>query len=231
MSLAVAITTAPRSVETLSRSAASFLRAGFSDAFIVSDGPIAEYPGFFSRINEPPLGGLKNWCWALQLLAETTEATWLMVVEDDVMWARGAAAALEKDLRALESLPNVGYLSLYTCRKVSREIETRRGRRKLSAGLYRSFLAGSCWGSQAYVLPRNTAIALLANETFNDLRHHYKKNRNRDGIVSGCLTAMGMHLYYRVPCLVSHELGSGNSSLRTKPVQPSLLTDYWTGMP
>lgn len=230
MSLAIAITTAPRPVETLTRSAESLRRAGFAHAVIVSDGPVAERDGFDTCVNDPPLGGLKNWCHALQLLVEMTDARWLMVVEDDVLWAKHAAAALEKDLRLLDNKPNVGYLSLYTCRKVAREIERRKGRR-LSAGLHRSALGASCWGSQAYAVPRSAALALLANPVFDDLRRNYVKNRNRDNIVSGCLAAMNLALYYRVPCLVSHEIGSANSSLSTKPVQRGLLTDYWTGKP
>lgn len=230
MSLAVAVTTAPRPVETLSRSADSFRRAGFDGAAIVSDGPLASRDGFVTYVNDPPLGGLRNWCFALQLLVETTQASWLMIVEDDVLWAKNAAAALDADLAMLDGKPNVGYLSLYTCRKVSREIERRKGGR-LGKGLHKSTLGASCWGSQAYAIPRSAAVALLANEAFDDFRRNYVKNRNRDNIVSGCLMAMGLSLYYRVPCLVSHEMGSANSSLSTKPVQRGLLTDYWTGKP
>lgn len=230
MSLAVAVTTAPRPVETLTRSTESLRRAGFEDAAIVSDGPVVSRDGFVTYVNSPPLGGLKNWCWALQMLVETTQASWLMVAEDDVLWAKGAAAALAQDLEWLDAKGDVGYLSLYTCRKVSREIERRKGGR-LGKGLHKSALGAGCWGSQAYVIPRSSAVALLANEAFDDFRRNYVKNRNRDNIVSGCLAAMGFALYYRVPCLVSHEMGSANSSLSTKPVQRGLLTDYWTGKP
>lgn len=235
--LAIAITTAPRPVETFTQSYSSLRDAGFTQGVFVFDDGNNPSPIFQSSwtgrrdINNPPRGGLKNWAHALETLVNESDEPWLMVLEDDVLWARGAAAALEKNLRELEpTRAEVGYLSLYLSRKVSREIERRKGR-KLRPGIYASHLAEGCWGSQAYVFTREGAIALLADPTFDDRRRNYEKNRNRDGIVSGCLAAMGRRLYYRVPCLVDHSLGNANSSLGPKPVQYSLLTNYWTGRP
>lgn len=232
--LAIAITTAPRPVATFDQSLASLRKAGFSEVvWVMNDGEFMnEIPACRVVQNSPPLGGLKNWAHALETLVNTTDAPWLMVLEDDIRWARGAAAALVKDLRTLDGKlrDGVGYLSLYLSRKVSKEIEYRRGR-PLRPGIYASKLAEGCWGSQAYVLTREGAVALLADPTFDDRRRNYVKNRNRDGIVSGCLAAMGRRLYYRVPCLVDHALGSANSSLGAKPVQRALLTDYWTAKP
>lgn len=245
MRLAIAITTAPRPRQTVSRSYRSLRDAGFSEPVILLvDGvdpcydpaPELPPPGVLdTRVNDPPLGGLKNWAHALETLVNETSARWLMVLEDDILWAKGAAGALAVDLDRLEraqasgSLPSVGYLSLYLARKVSREIERRLHRRPLGPSMYASELGGDCWGSQAYAIPRAAAVSLLADTKFDDLRRNYVKNRNRDNIVSGCLADMGLKLYYRVPCLVSHELGSANSSLSNKPVQLNLLSDYWTG--
>jgi hypothetical protein len=236
--LAAAVTTAPRPRDTLPMSLSSMYHAGFRDpVLLLSDHAAAHVmqtphhiPPLTIIRNDPPLGGLKNWCQALQLLIERTEARWLMVCEDDITWAPGAAAPLEHDLNMLDGRP-VGYVSLYIARKVSREIEQRKQVRRLSPGLHRSELGEGVWGSQAYVLPRTTAAALLADPTFDDLRRNYVKNRNRDGIVSGALHRMGLPLFFRVPALVSHKLGEANSSLREKPVQQSLLCDYWTGRP
>lgn len=233
--LAIAITTAPRPIATFDASLRSLRNAGFTQTvWVMNDGPFMnEIPACRVVNNAPALGGLKNWAYALETLVDATAAPWLMVLEDDVRWARGAAAALEKDLRDLQGgklHDVVGYLSLYLSRKVSREIEGRKGR-PLRPGIYGSGLAGNCWGSQAYVFTRDGARALLADPKFADLRANYTKNRNRDNIVSGCLAAMRRRLYYRVPCLVDHSLGNANSSLRVKPVQINLLTDYWTGAP
>lgn len=164
------------------------------------------------------------------MLVETTDAQWLLVAEDDVLWANNAAQALYHDLE--QSDPDrTGYISLYLARKVAVDIERRANWKRLKPGIYTSRLGAACWGSQAYVIPRKTAKALLADPTFDDLRRNYVKNRNRDNLVSGRLAAMGFALLYRVPCLVSHELGNANSSLGDKPIQKSLLTDYWTGEP
>lgn len=241
MRLAVAVTTAPRPRQTVAQSYRSFRDAGFTEpVLMLADGPpepVPELPPpgpLDLRLNAPPLGGLKNWCRALETLLQESPARWLLVLEDDILWARGAAAALAKDLDTLDKIvksaahPGVGYLSLYLARKVSRNIESMRGR-PLKPGMYSTTLAGECWGSQAYAIPRGTAERLLADPAFDDLRRNYVKNRNRDGIVSGRLAALGLKLYYRVPCLVSHELGSANSSLAEKPVQQALLSDYWTG--
>lgn len=184
------------------------------------------------QINSPPLGGLRNWAAALERLVSVTASRWVMVCEDDILWAPGAAPALDRDLMKLDMLAKpVGYLSLYLARKVSTEIESRRKTARLSPGLYTSGLGKECWGSQAYALPREVAVALLADPTFDLYRRTYEKNRNRDNIVSGCLHRMGCRLYYRVPSLVSHEMGSANSSLGNKPVQRGLLCNYWTGKP
>lgn len=233
MRLAIGITTAPRPRETFTRSYSSLRAAGFTDPVLVkADGPVAfEDGGAAVRENVPILGGLKNWCDTLETLLNDSPAPWLLILEDDILWAKGAAAALAQDLRKLDVIRGgVGYLSLYLSRKVARGIEQRRGG-KLPPGLFTTDIAAECWGSQAYVIPRETARELLADTGFDDRRRNYEKNRNRDNIVSGCLAKMGKRLYYRVPCLVNHELGSANSSLALKPVQRALLTDYWTGKP
>ena len=237
--VAIAITTAPRPVETLVRSYCSLCDAGFLEhpKWLLSDGPIPDELARAGRLtlrrNDPPLGGLKNWAAALETLVQESNAAWLLVLEDDILWARGAAKALARDLEGLDRRcrERVGYVSLYLSRKVSREIERTRQRKPLAAGLWQTSMAGECWGSQAYCVPRETAVALLRDPKFDDLRRNYVKNRNRDNIVSGCLAAMGLRLYYRVPSLVNHQLGSANSSLADKPVQRALLCDYWTGRP
>jgi hypothetical protein len=233
--LAIAITTAPRPVASFDRSLASLRAAGFDQGvWVFNDGPSqADIPACRVVNNSPPLGGLKNWAHALETLVNETAAPWLMVLEDDIQWAKGAAAALRRDLEKLEAVSGatIGYLSLYLARKVAHEIEQRKGRRPLPSGMYVSGLGRGCWGSQAYVIPRAAAVDLLRWPAFDDKRRNYEKNRNRDNIVSGCLAAMGRRLYYRVPCLVDHAWGNANSSLGPKPIQRALLTDYWTGRP
>lgn len=242
MTLAIAVTTAPRPTPTLHLSLASLRAAGFRQPVTVfDDGPedpacldgrVAAWEPVRWIRNDPPKGGLRNWVFALRHLAtdeSCRDAAWLMVLEDDIRWAVGAAAALMPALSIKWPAP-VGYLSLYLPRKVSMPIEIdRRGR--LPPGWYRSKLAGDCWGSQAYILPRDAALELLEDADFRHTVATYEKNRNRDRIVSGALARLGRSLYYRAPCLVTHDWGNANSSLAAKPIQRALLTDYWTGRP
>lgn len=232
MKIVYAITTAPRPIPTLERSLASMRAAGINAPVpVFSDGPCTVSDAAAIVIeNTPPLGGLRNWCHALERVTRETNAEWIAMLEDDILWAQGSGEALLRDLdHSRRQAPDIGYLSLYLPSIVSRSMEREQMRVRLRPGYHRSRMGNRCWGSQAYVLPRHAAEALLADPTFQDYRQNYAKNRNRDNIVSGCLSQMGRQLLYRVPCLVSHELGSANSSLGDKPVQRGLLTRYWTG--
>lgn len=229
-SLAIAITTAPRRTETFTQSLASLRAAGFDGlvrVFADRVHPAADDRCMVLR-NDPPLDGLKNWCHALRTLLTDTDADWLMVLEDDVTWAPGSAEALDRDLLELDP-SDTGYLSLYLCRHVSKEIKREQLVRNLKPGIYATQMGSRCWGSQAYVLPRTSAERLLASHNF--MKYAAIRKKNRDILVSGELLRMGLALRYRVPCLVNHDLGSANSSLSNKPVMPDLLTDYWTGRP
>jgi hypothetical protein len=226
------MTTAPRPVSTIRRSVASFRQAGFDGPLlVVSDGlPSEPLLGPVELVvNDPPRGGLRNWLHAFRLAVKRSPGSWVGVLEDDILWAEGAAAALDAEL-GRRWPADVGYLSLYLARKVSRELESRGGR-PLRAGWHESQLGGLCWGSQAYLFPPGMAGQLAASRDFEATVLGWVKNRNRDGIISGWLSKRGMRLMYRVPSLVSHDLGSANSSLAPKPVQRSLLCDYWTGRP
>lgn len=152
-----------------------------------------------------------------------------MLCEDDITWAEGSRSALAADLQSVN--PDVGFLSLYCANRVSREIERRQRRLRLKRGWHESRLGWESWGSQCLIFPRPAALRLLVDPQFNDFRVNYEKNRNRDAVTAKCVIDLGMKTLYRIPCLVNHDLGSGNSSLRLKPVQKGLTTRYWTGKP
>lgn len=231
MSLSIAITTAPRPRETFTASLESLRAAGFEQTvYVLADCPTQPAGNCEVIRNEPKLGGLKNWCQALETLLQRTDADWLMVLEDDVTWASGAAQALERDLAVLSERQDIGYLSLYLPRWNARRME-HRAKGRLTPGFH-VYDADNSWGSQAYVISRPVAERLLAKGgKFDNYRRNYTPNKNRDTLVSRCLQKMGLKLLHRVPCLVDHKLGSGNSSLSRKPVLPNLRTDYFTGSP
>lgn len=228
--LAIAITTAPRAKETFTASLASLRQAGFTQPVrVFADKVNPSGDGCLVTVNDPPLDGIKNWYKACQTLIEETSAPWLMILEDDVTWANGAAQALYRDLEGLDP-EKVGYVSLYLCRHVAKHIHRELHVSRLPAGMHNAAsMGGRCWGSQAYVLPRQSAERLLSDRIFTNMVQIRWKNR--DLLVSGTLSRHGKKLLYRVPCLVNHKLGNANSSLTKKGVMPDLLTDYWTGEP
>jgi hypothetical protein len=228
--LAIAITTAPRDRETFAASLASLRAAGFvQQVRVLADKVSPEGEGCVITRNDPPLDGIKNWYKACRTLLDETAATWLMILEDDVTWAKGASEALYRDLGALDPA-TTGYLSLYLCRHVAKHIQREAHAKRLPPGMHdAASMGGRCWGSQAYVLPRQSAEKLLSDRIFTNMVQIRWKNR--DLLVSGTLSRHGKKLLYRVPCLVNHKLGNANSSLTKKGVMPDLLTDYWTGEP
>lgn len=232
MQLAVAITAATRPRPTLATSVESLRTwGGFRDSVhVFADGQVEDVDGVRMWHNEPPLGCFQNWAHAVEtLLRVERRADWLLILEDDVWWCDGAREAIERDVVSLD--PSVvGYLSLYLSRRVSRSLELHAGGGRLRDGIYGTRIGGQCWGSQAYLMPRLSAQALLAWPAFKKRRADLTRSRERDTFVSDCLDRMGRTLLYRVPCLVNHELGANdNSTLWTADGRTRLGTDYFRG--
>lgn len=222
-------TTAPRPKPTLAASLASFMIAGFEAPLVISDGmcpPIAAS----LQINDPPLGCLNNWAYALRVLCGAG-APWCMIAQDDTTWALGGAASFKEQLRSLETsrkFDKLGMISLYCPVKVSHFLE-RHKQERLTPGFHKSHMGWETWGAQAFAFPLHAARLLHQDPQFMNYVATYVKNKNVDRIVPKCLVDMGLDVLYRIPCLVNHEMGSANSSLADKPVQRALLTRYWTG--
>lgn len=221
----VIVTTAPRPRPTVLECLNSMCLAGFERPVVLSDGDNLSMEGVIR--NKPPLGGFKSWCKALDLGVQSRR-DWVLICEDDILWCPNAFTLLAQDLGYCTA-DDFGYLSLYTCRRVSSHLEQRYGVHKrgtLEPGVYESRLGWSTWGSQALLFSRESAIALQQSEAFKDYRKNYGKNRNRDAIVSKCLTLIGRRTWFRIPSLVNHTLGEENSSLGPKGLQLGLRSDY-----
>ncbi|HMF59117.1 MAG TPA: hypothetical protein VK595_02025 [Vicinamibacterales bacterium] len=230
--MATAVITAPRPRETLSLSLRSYRLAGFDNAIrIFADGPVStDTDALHITRNDPPLGNLRNWHLALQTLEIETDADWLMVCEDDIEWVRGACAALIGDLRSLEQsrvFQRAGALSLYLPRRHTKNLPMTLSPGWHGEGLQRGIGA---WGAQCLLFSRAQARALLADTQFNQYLQS-KMDKNVDAIVAKCINDCGREILYRVPCLVDHSLGEGNSSLGYKDDRPNLRTNYFTGQP
>lgn len=230
--IATAIITAPRPVPTLQHSIMSWRHAGFTGVVhVFADG----LPGIVGTLlevheNNPPLGNLRNWHRALSTIYHDTDADWLMVCEDDITWCPGARDALEQDLRGLHkamAMGKVGGLSLYLPRRHYK------GLAPLERGWHSQGLqkGKGAWGAQCLLFTRPQARSLLGDLQFDAFLSDSRWNKNVDAIVSRCINDRGLDLLYRVPCLVNHSLGDGNSSLGYKPDRPDLQTDYYTGQP
>lgn len=235
--LNVSVITAPRGHIVVRRSLESFRQiGGFGNdvpVIVSSDGRCEDLTDLVEVIveNEKPLGNFRNWIQALELAVTHREAEYVMVCEDDIVWAKGSRDALSREigevLREWERTEaGVGAMSLYFP-----EHEARHVGKSLRDGWYVGAMKGmSTWGAQCLVFSVRQATSLLSSPKFREMRANPKWSKNVDGIVATCLNDMGQTIAYRVPCLVNHEpLGAGNSSLGYPDDRPSLRTRYFTG--
>lgn len=229
-------TTAPRPMPTLAHSVASFRNAGFDAPLVLCDWldegalDLASVDAARIEINSPPLGCLKNWARALLELCRA-QAPWCLIAQDDTIWASGSYAVLKKELLSIQQtkrFAQLGMISLFCPQRVSNYLLKRHAH--LSHGYYDVDMGWDTWGAQAFLFPLHSARLLHQDPQFMKFVDTYTKNRNVDRIVPKCLLDMKLKVRYRIPSLVEHSLGSGNSSLGEKPVQRGLETRYFNGV-
>jgi hypothetical protein len=197
-SIAVAMTTAPRRVPTLPRALASLVEAGFSGGVHV----LAE-PNTWDQIQRPngerivtidhraTRGCFDNWRRALLYLLGQTTAPWLLVVQDDAIWAPGAAEALLVETRARQD-QLIGFLSPYvTARDVP--LGSVNGWNECRSGW-------ELWGALALCIPRGTARELLKHPRFVN----HRGDQQVDAVVAASMLDLGRPSYVHVPSLVDH---------------------------
>ncbi len=195
VNLAIAMTTAPRPIPTIDRSLASLRAAGFDQHVLISH-------------DTERLGVPKHWLRTLEMLLSSTSEPWLLMLQDDTTWSPDAAAELEARRQSLAP-----FWSLYVDKTVANELEASHGR-PLAPGAYYSRLGHQSGGALAYGFWRPFAEKLLAHEELRrDVETH---ERGIDRWVPKAALALGRELQVWVPSLLTHELGSGNSSMRTK---------------
>jgi hypothetical protein len=212
--LAVAMTTAPRRAPTLPRALSSLRRAGFDEVVHV----FAE-PGTWGQVPRPSeestvvhdhsatLGCFDNWRFALTCLLSRTTAPWLLVVQDDAVWAPGSASALRAETVARQDL-RTGFLSSYVTASdvppgsIDGWNECRSG--------------WNLCGALALCVPRDAAGELLRHHRF--VRH--PKREQVDAVVAESMLDLGRPSYVHVPSLVDH-VGE-TSTLGHDDVSPKL---------
>lgn len=196
--LAVAMTTAPRRMPTFHRALLSLRRAGFSEHVHV----FAE-PGAWSQIPRPhderavthdhavTLGCFENWRHTLTYLLEQTAAPWLLVVQDDAIWAPKSANTLRAATVTRNDL-GTGFLSPYVN---ANDVPPGSvdGWNECRSGWY-------LWGALALCIPRDAATALLQHPRF--VKHPV--DQQVDAVVAASMLDLERPSYVHVPSLVDH---------------------------
>lgn len=234
--IASAIITAPRAEPTLTRSISSMAAAGFlrnvhifaEPGTIVDSGYVLPLAcNYYS--NPFKLGNLRNWVLALETLVAVTTEKWLMVCEDDIKWAARAYDILCYDLeRFNRMLPGAGAISLYCPIRMSKVLEQQYANGKdLQYGWYGAKIGKKTWGAQCLVFHRSWAIELLSDPEFKRVISNPQFDKNVDAHVAQSIMQRNREVVYRIPSLVDHTFGDGNSSLGYKPDRPELRTKYF----
>jgi hypothetical protein len=228
--IAIGIISAPRARPTIKQSIASFRNAGFAGDVQVYAEPgsdVVVSNEVHYHWNETTKGNFRNWIHALESLL-AAQTNWVMICEDDISWAFNAAEILEYDLSKFDVGGNAGALSLYCPIRMSKVLERDYANSApLMHGWYGARLGKGTWGAQCLVLHRYWAHKLLADKVLLAYLANARWEKNVDLIVADTVNRAGREIVYRIPCLVDHTFGDGNSSLGYKVDRPELKTKYF----
>jgi hypothetical protein len=209
--LAIAITTAPRLIPTLDRSVASLRAAGVALPLLVhADGACPPITDAACDVVTRPeaVGALRHWVETLRLLLVRHSATHLLMLQDDLTWARRSARAIRY------AWPHLApFWTWYVDPTVGRYLEQQHG--PLMPGPYLSTLGARSNGALCYGFTRELAEAILASPLLSAALETHRQGIDKR--IPGICAALGQPLQVWVPGLVNHELGSGNSSIKRKP--------------
>jgi hypothetical protein len=207
MNLTIAITTAPRKIDTLGLTISSLRAAGFDCHIRVVAEPGTNLAGIRGSVlqHEAKLGCLKNWDFTLKSLVDTASTDFVAIFQDDIEFKMRSAAALNAALE--KPLPvEFGFFNLYTPQ------------------CHREFCPNFGWnfgktdwhmiGALALVFSKESARVLLGNDKYQEHVKSYAKNEQIDGIV-GLVMSHELRrscLWYN-PSLCRH-IGIGLSTLK-----------------
>jgi hypothetical protein len=229
--IATAIITAPRGVPSIERSLASYRAVGFTNQVWVFAEPGSDcviLDNVYYQWNAERKGNFRNWVQALSQLLSLTDDEWLMVCEDDIVWAHGAADILEYDLSKFKRDGITGAISLFCPIRMSKVLEKQYANGgSLTYGWYGARIGRSTWGAQCLVFHRDWALQLLNDKVLLGFLGDPRWDKNVDALVAETINRKGREIVYRIPCLVDHTFGEGNSSLGYKPERPELKTKYF----
>jgi len=205
-SIAIAMTTAPRPHPTLIRALASLRGAGFSeDVHLFAEPgtlarrlhPSAEHDRTIVHVNSSRRGCFGNWKQAITQLLLKTEARWLLVVQDDAIWAPGSADILRAQT-SVRQASRTGFLSPYVTDKDAVESAFVDGWNECRIGW-------TFWGAIAFCVERTAAAELLRHPRFAQ----HQGTQQVDAVVAASMLDLARPSFVHVPSLVDHV---GNTS-------------------
>lgn len=195
---AVGLTTAPRSIPTLSPCISSLRDAGWAHPRLFVE-PGTDVPPEFSELpkslRDETLGAFPNWYLGVtELFLRQPRAEAFLICQDDILLSRGLRRYLEHRLWPSET---VGVVSLYrpSCYPEG------------DAGTFTDENRGwSSWGALAYVFSNPGVRQLLADPILLNHRHHGPGGglRNIDSIVGAWCERQQLPYYVHTPSLVQH---------------------------
>jgi hypothetical protein len=199
-SLAIGIQTAFRPRSLLLKTLRSIREAGFSETIHVFAEPM-ERPQLVDSCewlpSDHPLGCFPNWKRGVHHLLTHTNASWILMLQDDHVWRPGAADIL-KD--AFSPHPTVGFLSPYTSPKMVPHYQ-REKVREPDHWQEATFHDNAFVGALAICMPRESANALLAHPRFQKHDSH----RKVDVLVGNVFRVeLRLPILVHVPSLVDH---------------------------
>jgi hypothetical protein len=200
--LALAMISAPRPQPTWERSLAELRRGGFHQTVHIFQEPatgIRPGLGIVVHSNRRRLGIWRNWLQAAKHLLERTNASLLMICEDDLAMCPTAAAALKQGLAKIPS-GRFGVASLYTpLHNV--------GEGPVTLGWQTTTIGRTTWGATVYCFSRRSLTEILSSAPVRNTGAF----GHTDSIIGAACVAIGRKMFSHLPSLVDHT-GGGNST-------------------
>lgn len=179
--------------------------------------------------NNPVRGNFRNWLLCARiLLNEDTTSKWVMVCEDDILWAQDSFSVLTEELISIEThidVSTLGAISLFFPRRMSKLNSANKPppRGYLHEGMQ---VGKKMWGAQCMLFQKSFLRELAYSEVMASYERDPRWHKNVDLILAVSIEHMRKRIYWRSPGLVHHELGHANSSLGYAE-RPNLLTDAY----
>lgn len=145
--------------------------------------------------NEEQLGCFMNHANALERLATNATTKYIMLTQDDFVFAPNADIAIDDALKSLEYTTWFGFLNLYTSPKKKNYLR-KNWRQELDFGYS---IYWTC-----FVMERNTMIKMIEHPFYINHALTYTPNQQVDSTIGYIMQRFGKPTYYHNPSLAKH---------------------------